>query len=275
MKAFIRNDNARYKDFIEKVQAGDAKLNASTLAPYQLVESVVDFSAYDGAVKSLTAEERAATDATWKSLPVYGEGGNALAVVDMSGSMYWGGHPVPVTISVSLGLYFAEHNKGYFKDHMILFSHTPKFIKVKGEDFADKVKYIMSFCEVANTDIQKVFDLILRAAVKNRLPQEELPERLYIISDMEFDEAISGADITNFEAAKQKYLNAGYNLPEVIFWNVQSRHSQQPVKKNEQGVALVSGCSPAIFDMVASGSLDPMKVMTDILSSERYAPIHA
>ncbi|MCD8293908.1 MAG: DUF2828 family protein [Clostridia bacterium] len=275
MKAFVRNDGERYKDFIQKVQKGEAKLNASTLAPYQLVESIVDFSFCDGAVKSLSEEERAAIDATWKSLPVYGEGGNALAVVDMSGSMYEGGRPVPVTISISLGLYFAEHNKGYFKDHMILFSHTPKFIKVKGADFADKVKYIMTFCEVANTNIQAVFDLILNAAVKNRLPQEELPERLYIISDMEFDEAFYDADVTNFDAAKQKYLDAGYNLPEVIFWNVQSRHSQQPVKQNGQGVALVSGCSPAIFDMVASGNLDPMKVMTDILFSERYAPIHA
>ncbi len=275
MKAFLRNDHARYNDFIQKVQKGEAKLNASTLAPYQLVESIVTFGGWGGTIKSLSAEERAAIDATWKSLPAYGEGGNALAVVDMSGSMYWGGRPVPVTISISLGLYFAEHNKGYFKDRMMLFSHTPKFIQVKGADFADKVKYIMTFCEAANTNIQAVFELILKAAVKNHLPQSELPERLYIISDMEFDEACVGADVTNFEAAKQKYLAAGYNFPEVIFWNVQSRHTQQPVKMNEQGVALVSGCSPTIFDMVASGNLNPMKVMTDILFSERYAPIHA
>ncbi|MCD8286288.1 MAG: DUF2828 family protein [Clostridia bacterium] len=273
MKAFNRNDYSRYKAYIESVRKGEARLNASTLAPYQLVESVANLQA--GSIKSLSAEERAAMDATWKSLPVYGEGGNALAVVDMSGSMYWGGTPVPVSISISLGLYFAEHNKGYFKDRMILFSRSPQYIYVKGNDFADRVKYVMSFCEVANTDIQKVFDLILNAAVQNHLPQEELPERIYVISDMEFDEAFTGASETNFEAARAKFLAAGYNLPEVIFWNVQSRHNQQPVRSNEQGVALVSGCSPAIFDMVASGNLDPMKAMTDILFSERYAPIHA
>ncbi len=273
IKAFVRNDNERYMEYIGNVKKGVAKMNTATLAPYQLVASVVDFG--HNMFKSLTADQRAAIDTTWNSLPVYGEGGNALAVVDMSGSMYWGGTPVPVTISVSLGLYFAEHNKGYFKDHMILFSEHPIFIKVKGKDFADKVKYIMSFCEVANTDIQNVFDLILNAAVKNSLPQEELPERLYIVSDMEFDVVFRGADVTNFEYAKQKYESAGYKLPEVIFWNVQSRHTQQPVKMNDQGVALVSGCTPAIFNMVASGDLDPIKAMMDIISSERYAPIHA
>ena len=102
-----------------------------------------------------------------------------------------------------------------------------------------------------------------------------MPETLYIISDMEFDYCTNDADETNFDYAKKLYASHGYKLPQVVFWNVQSRQQQVPVKKNEQGVALVSGCSPRIFSMVISNELDPYKFMMNIIGSERYAPIKA
>lgn len=128
---------------------------------------------------------------------------------------------------------------------------------------------------MANTNIQKVFELILSTAVKNKLPQEELPETLYFISDMEFDCCADNAGLTNFEHAKKLFEDHGYQLPQVVFWNVQSRNQQQPVEMNEQGVILVSGCTPRLFSMVASGQFDPAVFMKEVLLSKRYEPICA
>ena len=179
------------------------------------------------------------------------------------------------TVALSLGIYFAERNKGEFHNHFITFSESPRLVEIKGQTVLDKLRYCESFNEVANTDIQRVFELVLEAAVKNGLPQEEMPEKLYIISDMEFDQCAVEADMTNFEYAKERFAEAGYRLPQVVFWNVQSRNRQQPVTQNEQGVALVSGCSPRIFSMLQSGSLTPMGYMLQILGAERYEMIAA
>ena len=123
--------------------------------------------------------------------------------------------------------------------------------------------------------MEAVFNLILDAAVRNNVPQEELPETLYLISDMEFNSCVRNAALSNFENAKRRFAKHGYKLPQLVFWNVASRNSNQPVKKNEQGVALVSGCSPRLFSMVASGELSPYALMTEILNSERYSKISA
>ena len=132
-----------------------------------------------------------------------------------------------------------------------------------------------SFCKVANTDIEAVFDLILNAAVKNHVPQSELPAKLIIISDMEFDACVEHGSAVNFRNAQEKYEAKGYRLPQIIFWNVASRNRQQPVTQNEQGVALVSGVTPRLFAMVAGGILSPYTFMTEVLESERYAKITA
>ena len=196
-------------------------------------------------------------------------------VIDGSGSMYSPLQPRPAAVALSLGIYFAERNTGAFKNHFITFSEKPQLVEIKGKDIWETVNYCHKYNEVANTNIQKVFELILRAAVKNKVPQSEMPSTLYIISDMEFDYCTKGADLTNFEYAKKIFAEAGYQLPRVVFWNVASRTKQQPVTRNEQGVALVSGCSPRIFGMLSSGNLSPMGYMLDILGTERYAKIAA
>lgn len=137
------------------------------------------------------------------------------------------------------------------------------------------MRYVASFNEIGNTNLQSVFELLIKTATKNNIPQEEMPSKLYIISDMEFDRCINNADISNFEYAKNLFEENGYKLPEVIFWNVDSRNTQQPVKQNEQGVALVSGCTPRLFSMITSGELSPYKCMMEIIGSERYLKITA
>ena len=265
-KAFLRNDADRYGDFINKVTAGEVKLNAGTLMPYEIISPL--FSHVD-------KKERQAIDATWRSLPDFGTAENAIAVIDGSGSMYWGAEPKPIEVALSLGIYFAERNTGAFRNHFITFSHTPRLVEVKGEDIFEKVQYCCGFNEVANTNLSKVFQLILDAAKKNSVPQEELPKKIYIISDMEFDSCAEGASLTNFEYAKRIFAEAGYTLPEVVFWNVASRNCQQPVTRNAQGVALVSGCTPRLFEMVASGTMNPYAFMLEVVESERYAKIVA
>ena len=141
--------------------------------------------------------------------------------------------------------------------------------------FADRLRYAASFCEVANTDLEAVFDLILRAAVRNGVPQEELPAKLVVISDMEFDMCVRNADRTVFENAKERYERYGYALPQIVFWNVASRHSHYPVTKDERGVTLVSGVTPRLFSMVAGGGVTPYSFMMDVLNSRRYENIVA
>ena len=139
----------------------------------------------------------------------------------------------------------------------------------------DKVAFCESFNEVANTDIQAVFRLILDTAKEHNVPQAEMPCRIYIISDMEFDSCVENAKLTNFQNMERLYKLAGYKMPELVFWNVDSRNRQQPVKKNQQGVALVSGCTPRLFEMLASGNLSPYACMMDILNRDRYKDIVA
>lgn len=270
-KAFARNDAERYSDFIRKVEKGEAKLNASTLAPYELVEPFMQGSW----LRDLTKEEQASINAAWNSLPDYGSDENAIAVIDTSGSMYCTGKPTPASVALSLGIYFAERNKGYFKNHFIEFSQRPQLIEIKGKTFAEKLRYLATFNEVANTNIEAVFDLILKAAVKNKLPQSQLPSKLYLISDMEFDMAVENAELSNFENAKKKFEEKGYKLPNIVFWNVASRNKQQPVTKNDNGVILVSGCTPRLFSMVASSEVNPLVFMMEVIESERYAKIVA
>lgn len=266
-KAFHRNDGERYGAFLEQVSRGEAKLHTGALTPYEIIAPIF--------ADRVSQEERRAMDVTWNGLEDFTNGENALVVVDGSGSMYWGGNPLPAAVAQSLAIYFAERNAGTFRGHFITFSHSPKLVQIKGLDIYEKVQYCRKFNECANTNIQKVFELILKAAVKNKVSQSQMPSTLYIISDMEFDCCAEDAELTNFEYAKKIFAEKGYQLPKVVFWNVQSRNTQQPVTMNEQGVALVSGCSPRIFSMVTSGNLSPMSYMLDVLSAERYAKIAA
>lgn len=275
-KAFYRNDGERYGAFLSSVSRGKVQMHADTLMPYELVEPYLSLNFSSRSfMRPISKEEKNALNATWASLPAFANDENALAIIDTSGSMYGGGKPLPAAVALSLGLYFAEHNTGAFKNHFIAFSSRPQLIEIKGETFADRLRYAASFNEVADTNLEAVFDLILKAAVRNHVPQEELPSTLYIISDMEFNCCVRNAGAANFENAKAKFAAYGYQLPRVVFWNVQSRSSQQPVTQNEQGVALVSGCTPRIFSMLKSGMLSPLGYMLDILGAERYAKIAA
>ena len=263
-RAFLRYDEIRYRDFMEKVNRGEAKVNTGVLMPYEIVEA---------AYKASEAE-RGTLNMTWNALEDFTNAENALVVADGSGSMYCG-QPQAAAVAQSLAIYFAQRNRGAFRNCFITFSMNPQLVEIKGKDIVEQVRYCRTFNECANTDLQKVFELILRVAVENRVPQKDLPSTLYIISDMEFDYCARNASMTNFEQAKLMYERNGYRLPRVVFWNVRSRNRQQPVCSNEQGVALVSGCTARIFSQVMKGKMDPFSNMMSVVGSDRYAMIRA
>ena len=257
-KAFIRNDNERYTEFLGRVSSGEAKMNTETLTPYDIVKGCfdIDYNTYDIVLRELEETEVQTMNSTWDSLPDYDSDENVLPVIDTSGSMYFEAGGMPAAVALSLGMYLAEHNTGLFGNHFIEFSARPRLIEIKGDTFIDRLRYLASFSEVANTKIEAVFDLILDAAVKNNVPQSELPKKLILISDMEFDVCVENAELSNFENAKKKFGERGYELPEIVFWNVAARGVHLPVTQNEKGVKLVSGASANIFADVLSGELE-------------------
>ena len=270
-KAFIRNDEERYRAFIEKAKTEPSVLKTGSLTPYDIVSAVLNNR------KGMSAADREVLDTTWNALENYVNSDNTLVVVDGSGSMYWTprGGVVPAAVAESLGIYFAERNKGAFAGNFITFSANPRLVEIKGDDIIEKVKYCMSYNECSNTNIEKTFDLILNTAVKNRLKQSDMPSRLIIISDMEFDVCADNSSMTNFDNAKAKFAKKGYKLPQLVFWNVNSFNRQQPVKMNDRGTVLVSGMSPQIFSMLKEDKLDPYSFMMSVISSERYERVAA
>lgn len=245
-------------------------MHTDHVCPYELVEPYLTAD-----LKNISEAEKRILNATWDLLPDYGNNEDALAVIDTSGSMYWSGRPLPAAVALSLGIYLADHNKGRFRNHFIEFSARPQLIEMKGKTFVDKLRYIMTFNEIADTNLESVFDLILHIAMENHMSQEEMPSKLVIISDMEFNCCVENASETNFENARKKYEENHYRLPQIIFWNVAGRHCQQPVTMNEQGVVLISGVTPKLFQMTMGGQLSPYTYMMKILESERYAKIMA
>jgi len=280
-RAFLRNDEERRREFLCKVKSGEKKIHAGVLYPHDIVHSYTTVGNY-GWNRALNPAD-AALEELWKALPDYVQGaGNTLCVADGSGSMLSSVGNTKVTcldVANALAIYFSEHCTGQFKDSYITFSQTPQFVDLsKGKTLHDKLEIAMHYNECANTNIEAVFQLILDTAVKNHMPQEELPANLLILSDMEFDNAtaryVNGCmakpDAKLFDMIAGKYAAHGYRMPRLVFWNICSRTNTIPVRENALGVALVSGFSPTIAKMVLSNEIDPYKVLLEQLSTPRY-----
>lgn len=290
--AFLRNDEERRREYLGKLEKCETKINASTLFPHDIVHKYTNGSHYYIQSKDATIE------ALWKALPDMVKGcGNTIVVADGSGSMTCTvdrkSKVTALDVANALAIYFAEHSFGQFKDKYITFSENPKFVDLSNcKTLHAKLQTALTHSEVANTNIEAVFDLILKTAERNRMRQEDLPANILIISDMEFDSCAVGrvvstgrsywgrayyehADLDQrlFDAIARKYANAGYKMPRLVFWNVNSRTGTIPVKENELGVALVSGFSVNIAKMVMSGKTDPFECLLETLNSERYAPV--
>lgn len=268
-KAFERNDQERYESYIRKVKEGRRSINTAVLEPYQIAAAAKK--------EDVTQYELDYLDTAWNNLPDYAGSGNSLAVVDGSGSMTVSvsGKTTALDVAISLGLYFAERNKGHFHNHFITFSSKPQLIEVQGRNIKEKLDYISTFDDTSNTNIEKVYKLLLDTALKHNLPQSDMPETLYIISDMQFDKGTRSSDTGVFESMKKLYKENGYKLPGIIFWNVNARYQTFPVTKHETGAITVSGFSKNIFKIVQNNDFEfsPEAFMLNVLNSERYKDI--
>lgn len=269
-KAFLRHDESRYQEFIQKAVKGEVKINAGTLYPYDLVEKIWDYAVDTGGYYQAKTKEDETVEAQWRQLPNYvEEGTNALVMADMSGSMMGR----PMNTALGLAIYFAERNKGAYHNMWLSFSANPKIHMVKGETLAQKINSFDMRDWTMNTDLTAAFDLILDIALKNKVPAEDLPKSLIVISDMEIDYC-GNKEWSFYDKIKAKFAKNGYELPNIIFWNVNSRHDVYHADSKRKGVQLVSGQSASTFKTVMDCiNLTPIEAMLKTLSDERYSLI--
>ena len=267
---------ARYAAFIEDK---NTKINAGVLYPYEIVAKATKISHYSSyyGMKTTNLLERETLEKMWNALPNYFADkpeDKMLCVVDTSGSMTGAEASAPINVAISLGLYAAERARGPFAGHYISFSRTPQLIETKGVDFCDKVQriYKTNLCE--NTNIEAAFEMVLKTAIRNGCTQDDLPKSIIVISDMEFDYQrgyYGKSTNTLMENIAERWRQHGYEMPNLVYWNVQARQNNIPMTVKD-GVSLVSGFSPVLFEQIMKGKT-AYDLMLDKLNSERYACI--
>lgn len=252
--AFHRNTD-KFLEYIQSVKDGAQKINARTLYPHEIVTKL-QFS---------TPDETKVLEALWENLPSFE--GDVLCMVDVSGSMTG----LPMEVAISLGLYVSERSSA-FKNTFLTFSETPELVTLPEGSLSTKVRFMRRCNWGYNTDITKAFKLILDSAVKHNISQEEMPERLIVFSDMEFDEACSWDDST-YSLIRKMFTDYGYEMPALVFWNLRS-YGRIPVQKDFLGVKTLSGFSVNLMESVLKDDyMTPLEYMLSILKSERYSEI--
>ena len=277
-KAFNRNTQEYAKYVAElmkdpKDRSVNVKVNAGAVFPYDVLKGVI------GSYRNnYSATELGLLQKQWEALENFVGDANVLPLVDVSGSMTCragGAASTSATscldVAVSLGLYLADKNVGKFKDTFLTFSGSPELLNLKG-NIVQKVQQMVSSNWGMNTDLVKAMDKILSVAKKGNVPQEEMPEMLLILSDMQFDQC-ARFDDSAMKMIGRKFEEAGYELPKIVFWNLNAKDNV-PVKYDTRGVALVSGFSPAIMTAVLGGDADkftPEAMMLKAVMIDRYA----
>lgn len=277
-KAFGRR-TPKYAEWATKLVSTDpnvraeVKVNAGAVYPYDVLKGLIhSYSAM------YTKDNLNHVTAQWEALPNFVGDANILPIVDVSGSMTdLAGGPNSkskvscLDVSVSLGLYLADKNKGKFKDTFLTFSGSPQLLNLRG-NILDKINQMVSSKWEMNTNLNKAIQKVLDVAVENNVPQEEMPNVLLILSDMQFDYC-ARYDDSAIQMIRRKYEEAGYNIPQIVFWNLNA-HDNVPVKHNDNGVALVSGFSPSVVKSVLSADLKeftPEAIMLKTIMNDRYA----
>lgn len=294
-QAFSRNSPDTWAAYMEGLLDGTEKVNASAIYPYQILRPMLDLClSFCGGRTQYTLEEVVShlpektrnnladliniTNHQWDSMPnwIMNNPYRILPVVDTSGSMYSGftSGLRPIDASVSLGLYIAERNNGPFQDHFITFSENPDIQKITGENIFERTLNLASAEWGYNTNLEKVFDIVLTHAKRGNIPEDDMPNVILILSDMEFDAGITAPNDTLMGTIKSKYQESGYEVPKIVFWNLNAREGNVPVTYREDGTALVSGFSPSIMTALLAGdNFTPEGIMLAAIGSERYNQI--
>lgn len=269
-KAFTRN-TPKFAEYVAALVKGDdptVKVNASAVYPYDILKGISSNGV------SYSATEKNHIIAQWDALPNYVGDASILPLVDVSGSMscaVGGGTATTcMDVAVSLGLYLSDKNKGVFKDTFLTFSGDPELLTLKG-NVIQKLEQMVKSNWAMNTDLNKAFEKILSVAVKGNVPQSDMPAMLLILSDMQFDRCVRHDD-SAMEMIARKYEAAGYEMPKVVFWSLNSSDNA-PVKADKSGAALVSGFSPAIMTSLLAADMDeftPLGICLNTIMNDRY-----
>jgi len=262
-KAFTKHDPEGYQKYRDGLATGETKVNASTLYPYDVI-------------KSLRMGDEKVSLAQWEALPNYVGDANILPMVDVSGSMHCpaGGSgsksgTMCIDVALSLGLYLADKNKGKFKNTFLTFSHQPQLLHLKG-NLVQKMYQMDGSDWGMSTNLHAAFNKVLSVAVENNVPQSEMPETILILSDMQFNQC-TNYDDSAMEMIARKYTDKGYELPKIVFWNLNASYGNVPVKSNHPNVGLISGFSPAIMKSVlAAEDFTPEGIMMKTIMVDRY-----
>lgn len=259
-RAFKKHSPENFEKFIKKVESGETKINATSIYPYQIIQSL----------KIGNSKE---AELQWEALPNFIGNQSILPMIDTSRSMEdIVGKPLITArdIAFSLGLYTSSKNKSVFKDLIMTFSKNPYLFKVVGT-LQEKYNQILKHSIMENTNIEAAVSLILSTAITNKVSKEDMPKILLIISDMQFDRcAKTNARNSALQMIKEQYVNAGYEFPKIIFWNVND-YGNKPAMKNEENVCLASGFSPALMkDILSSEQFNPYAIMIKTVMKKRY-----
>jgi hypothetical protein len=272
-KAFQKH-TAKYAEWTAALASGDpsVKVNAAAVYPYDVLKGMIPYH------NTMTKAELDHVTAQWEALPNYVGEANILPLVDVSGSMTCkaGGYDSKSTVtcldvSISLGLYLADKNKGKFKDTFLTFSTNPQLLHLKG-NIVQKIEQMNSSTWAMSTNLEAAFKLILKTAIDGNVPPEEMPSAVLILSDMQFNRCVTRDD-TAMQMIEREFVAAGYEVPHVVFWNLNSSYENVPVSHDKSGAALVSGFSPAILKSVMSTDFDkfsPENVMLETIMNPRY-----
>ncbi|KAK1408730.1 hypothetical protein QVD17_40742 [Tagetes erecta] len=258
---FLKHDRLRFEEYLQNVRSGKAKIAAGALLPHEIISCLED---EDGDEVAELQWKRIVDDMLKK-----GKLNNCLAVCDVSGSM----SGIPMSVSVALGVLVSELSEEPWKGKLITFSENPELEIVEGDDLRSKIEFVKNMEWGMNTDFQKVFDLILEVALNGRVSADEMIKRVFVFSDMEFDQASANAWETDYDVIRRKFVENGYGdaVPEIVFWNLRDSRAT-PVTGKEKGVALVSGFSKNLMTlfMEDGGRLNPESVMESAISGEEY-----
>jgi hypothetical protein len=257
-RAFSRHDAVRFGEYLDDVAKGKKTIHAATLYPYDIIRRVMR-NDYDKAL-----------EAQWNALPNYVTGdNNVLVIADTSGSM----DGRPLYTAVGLAIYFAERNHGPYHNLWMSFSSDSKVQRLKGETLLQKVESIDKDHWSFNTNLKAAFEHILTIAKDNKVAPEDMVTSLVIISDMEIDRCTGESWLFYDEMAK-RFRDAGYTIPNIVFWNVDSRHDIFHADHKRAGVQLCSGQSASTFKtLMASIDMTPEQMMRKVLDDKRYEPI--
>ena len=267
--AFAKRAPDRFAAFIADVQSGEKKINSAAVYPYEIVERMhlnYDYY-YENDYASFEVNYDPILEEQWRALPNYVEkASNFLVMADTSGSMTGR----PMATSLSLAIYFAERNTGAFKDLFMTFSSEPRFVKLQGNTLAEKVNCIESI--VDHTNLEYAFDEVLNVAIRHKIPVEDMPKAIIVISDMEIDRFQYDNRAWSFlEVMEHKFNSFGYELPKVVMWNVSSLRTTFLERYTNPKVQFISGSSPSVFkSLINSIDKSAYQLMMDTLSDPIY-----